>query len=185
MAKEKEIKREEICYQITRDSYIYQAVERFIETTRRIDKSTSISKYTKFQYFLIKRDKDNKILSMKEYPSINSLLKDFKHKHDPEGAVMKAQCALCEVPLIKFYENYPNPVCRECDSKAVNLRGEEPKWNSWADEGENPVFINGKKCWRRYRFGGYITMFDPYDSRDEAEFYEKSGFIKKRKRREV
>lgn len=84
--------------------------------------------------------------------------------------------------------SYPNVVCEECDERAVNQDGEEP-WHGWPpsekpesdddviqmppDDGENPVFIDGQKCWRRYRFGGWVTMMDEHDCDSLKEFYEK------------
>jgi len=87
---------------------------------------------------------------------------------------------------------YPNLVCDECDERAVNEEGMEP-WHGWPpgeepesedgttrmapDRGENPVFIDGKKCWRRYRFGGWVTMMDEHDCDSIDEFYEKHGVL--------
>lgn len=95
---------------------------------------------------------------------------------------MKGQlvtCSICGKDLAEpaFARNYPNFVCRECDDRAVNSRGEPPEWYSQHDSGENPVFIDGKKCWRRYRYGGYITMLDDMDCQDIGEFYDKHGWI--------
>jgi hypothetical protein len=90
-----------------------------------------------------------------------------------------SKCSICGVELDnpEFARNYPNFVCRACDARAVNENGQRPYHESMADSGDNPVFIDGIKCWRRYRFGGYVTMRDEFDCTDIAEFYEKYGVI--------
>lgn len=102
------------------------------------------------------------------------------------------KCCICGV--VDVSSDYPNMVCRECDSRALNkdtkkarhcgeypdfIRGAKEHLNKTGalflppDDGDNPVFIDGIKCWRRYRFGGWVTMRDNYDCNSLEEFYEK------------
>jgi hypothetical protein len=96
-------------------------------------------------------------------------------------------CPICGGESGGNHATYPNLVCDECDQQAVNENGDKP-WHGWPpgeepesegetiqiplDQGENPVFINGEKCWRRYRFGGWVTMKDGHDCESLKEFYE-------------
>ena len=72
------------------------------------------------------------------------------------------KCSICKQELADpvFARNYPNFVCRTCDARAVNVNGDKPNHISWADDGDNPVFIDGIRCWRLYKFGGFVTMRD-------------------------
>ena len=105
------------------------------------------------------------------------------------------ECAICggmlESIAGELTKSYPNLVCWECDLRAVNTWGEEPavgaayreKQKAKSDNpeevsvpsnsGENPVFIDGKKCWRRYSLGGHVTPVDEFDCESLIEFNEK------------
>ena len=88
-------------------------------------------------------------------------------------------CPLCSRDLLEdfhgaeFITDYPGLVCRECDARAVNSNGATAKMFGVDDDGDNPVFIGSRKCWRRYRFGGFVTMIDPYDCDTLEEFYDR------------
>ena len=95
-----------------------------------------------------------------------------------------AYCSICGDDLSnpEFALGYPNTVCQECNKEAVNEEGETPWYGSppdqestpgVADSGENPVFIDGIKCWRRYRFGGHIARRDAFDCDSISEFYSR------------
>lgn len=86
-------------------------------------------------------------------------------------------CAICGDSFDQytpdFASDYPNLVCVHCDQEATNDSGDEPFHKDRIDRGENPVFIDGQQCWRRYRFGGWITLRDDHDCDDLEEFYDK------------
>ena len=88
-------------------------------------------------------------------------------------------CPICRSSLGPDYDpeaagTYPGLVCRTCDRRAVDVSGAQPEHDGEFDGGSNPVFIDGKKCWRRYRFGGFVTMLDTADSPSFEAFFDRT-----------
>jgi DNA-directed RNA polymerase subunit RPC12/RpoP len=105
-------------------------------------------------------------------------------------------CAICDRPFEcydpEFTSQYANLVCESCDERAVTKDTEKLKTGNEylgeetiiddnrdgltlrmaPDVGDNPVFIDGQKCWRRYRFGGWVTRQDDHDCDSVMEFHE-------------
>lgn len=106
-----------------------------------------------------------------------------------------SRCAICGGSLgrlVRLAHRYRGLVCRWCDQRAVdgdNIPAlHESAWldpdtgviNLFDPSDPNPVFIDRVRCWRRYKFGGFVTMRDPGESSSIKEFYESVGFFQRR-----
>ena len=109
----------------------------------------------------------------------------------------RSRCAICHEPFGWIYQvagsNYEYLVCQECDAKAITADGEEPKHgNEYVGRetviektedtirireaparGDNPVYVEGMKCWQNYKFGGWETFYDPFDCDSINEFFDR------------
>lgn len=83
-------------------------------------------------------------------------------------------CSICgsKLPNPKFASSYPNLVCDDCDSRAQSASGASAN-RIMSRPYDNPVYIDGCRCWRRYRFGGHITLRDAFSCDTLSEFYDR------------
>jgi len=112
----------------------------------------------------------------------------YQHRAPDEIGANQKWCAICGAVLQLPVDCviYPNLVCRSCDRRAVDQNGkpidfgansralESGAWFMHEGPEVNPVFIDAHKCWRRYRFGGYVSMRDTSNCKSLDEFYEKT-----------
>jgi len=61
-------------------------------------------------------------------------------------------------------------VCPRCDAMALNDAARPATAAEDGRCGDNPVYIEGKLCWRQYGPDGWVTMLDPANCRDFEDF---------------
>ncbi len=101
-----------------------------------------------------------------------SRVRDSFLEHLPARIIHLRYCAICNGLVHDDGLPYPHLVCAKCDARATSPSGQEA--NPDGDDGPNPVFIDGAKCWRRYRFGLHLTMRDPDNLPSLDAFYAKN-----------
>jgi hypothetical protein len=82
-------------------------------------------------------------------------------------------CGVCGRQPVS--DELPRMVCRRCDALALNSAGRPPQARPDATDGDNPIYIDGKQCWRRYSVDGWATMLDPDNCRDYFQFCKLNG----------
>jgi len=88
---------------------------------------------------------------------------------------MSASCLICGVMLPEGLGDYRRAICERCDERSLSSADETPLTASAEDAGNNPVFVDGQKCWRPYCFGGWVTMRDPWSCESLEELYKRQG----------
>ena len=82
------------------------------------------------------------------------------------------RCSICGREPVG--EDFPRVVCPRCDALALNDAARPPEVAVDGSSGDNPVFVEGRQCWRHYALGGWVTMLDPDQCRDFHEFCQRN-----------
>lgn len=79
------------------------------------------------------------------------------------------RCSICGMSPVSG--DLPLLVCRRCATMAFNDAARPAQVNEEGTAGDNPVYIDGRQCWRYFQAGGgYVTMLDTQNCRDYDEF---------------
>jgi hypothetical protein len=79
-----------------------------------------------------------------------------------------ARCSVCgQTPV---GEEFPRLVCRRCDAMAFNDAARPAAAREDGAGGDNPVYVEGRQCWRLYDLGGWVTILDIDNCRDVYDF---------------
>lgn len=83
------------------------------------------------------------------------------------------RCAICGREPVG--DDYPRRVCPRCDALALNDAARPASVASDAAGGDNPVFIDGRQCWRDFSpTRRWVTMLDVDNCRDYFEFCKRN-----------
>jgi hypothetical protein len=78
------------------------------------------------------------------------------------------RCNICGHEPVS--DDFPRLVCPRCDALALNDAASPARTSADGSGGDNPVYIDGRQCWRHYYAGGYVTMLDVDNCRDLDQF---------------
>jgi len=134
---------------------------------------TTLSKED-LRLLMLEKEKSIKSLRQKLSDEESALYKLSQKYNDEYGCFH--HCPICDKQSEYSHEESYNHllICDDCGENAVNQSGIKPVYDSDSDSGDNPVYINKIKCWRRYKFGGFITLIDKHDCIDQEEFYARN-----------
>ena len=82
------------------------------------------------------------------------------------------RCSICGGEPVG--QEYPRVVCPRCDAMALNDAARPAVSAPDGSSGDNPVFIEGRQCWRYYALGGWVTMLDVDNCRDLYDFCKRN-----------